>query len=301
MRREKIQVYDEGFCRLDTWLAKQYNDISRSVLARLIRKGHLRVNRQAVKKASYLVRPGDVLEIHWPAEDCSTPLPERLPLDVIFEDNDIIAVNKRAGMIVHPVTPFQRGTLINALLGHKIKLSRYGLPMRPGIVHRLDKDTSGVLVVAKTDNAYIHLVRQFKERAMGKIYLAVVRGHFKGAQSIESRIGRSRTQPRLMKTLPRGGREALTRVCVLRTGRDHSLLLVQPETGRTHQIRVHLSSQGFPLAGDRDYGGPSHDEYFSRHALHAFSLSLLHPVNGKMYHFSAALPRDMGEFIRDML
>ncbi len=301
MRREKIQVYDEGFCRLDLWLSKQYENISRSILARLIKDGCIRVNRKEIKKTSYKVRPGDIIEIIWPTENYSSPLPQKLPLDIIFEDHDILVVNKKAGMIVHPVTPFQKGTLINALIGNNINLSRYGSPLRPGIVHRLDKETSGVMVVAKSDYAYLQLVRQFKKRAMEKLYIAIVRGTWNGPDYIKSSIGRNRTNPRLMKVLPFGGREAVTHVSVIRSGHGHSLLLVKPATGRTHQIRVHLSSQGFPVVGDKDYGNTVNNERFPRQALHAFSLSMVHPGNGRLFHFSAALPHDMSDYIRDIL
>ncbi|MGB9553329.1 MAG: RluA family pseudouridine synthase [Candidatus Caldatribacteriaceae bacterium] len=297
MKVEKLQVYDFS-PRMDVWLRENFPDLSRALLARLVKEGNVRVNRVVEKKPSRKLHPGDLLEICWPAEDVLTLQPRFLPLDVIYEDAEIVVLSKPRGVSVHPVSPFETNTLVNALLYHGFSLSRYGLPLRPGIVHRLDKDTSGVMVVAKSDSAYLHLVREFKARRVEKSYLAIVEGKWEEQNIIDMPLGRSRRNPLRMEVKLQGGRPSYTEVEALEKREDFSLLLVRPRTGRTHQIRAHLSFMGYPIAGDLLYGSRKGRAYFSRQALHAFTLAFLHPTLNQKMFFVASLPSDMRDFVR---
>lgn len=298
MRREKLLVY-EGFERVDVWLREHFPQLSRSFLTRMIREGHVLLNKVPLRKASTIVRPGDLLEILWPCDGDLPVLPEPLPIDRVYEDDHILLINKRPHMAVHPVSPLQTGTLVNALLYHRVPLARYGAPLRPGIVHRLDKETSGIMVVAKSDLAYVELVRAFKHREVGKEYLAIVEGSFREPQTIAVSLGRDRKHP-LRMTAQRAGKSAITEVFPLATWGEFSLLLVRPRTGRTHQIRVHLSLLGTPIVGDTRYGATRRVSTLSRCALHAFTLTFRHPVSQRPVTFVASLPPDMREFIAQM-
>uniref|UniRef100_A0A7V3YNB8 Pseudouridine synthase n=1 Tax=Candidatus Caldatribacterium californiense TaxID=1454726 RepID=A0A7V3YNB8_9BACT len=295
MRKEKILVY-EGFKRVDVWLREHFPHLSRAFLARMVKEGYVSCNRIPLRRPSTLVRPGDLLEITWPQGGELLVLPEELPLDLLYEDDHLLVLNKRPGITVHPVSPFQRGTLVNVLVYLRVPLARYGAPLRPGIVHRLDKDTSGVMVVAKSDLAYVELVRAFKNREVEKTYLAVVEGEFREGCTVHLPIGRDTRNP-LRMAVQSGGKSAITRVIPLVSGEGFSLLLVQPRTGRTHQIRVHLSALGTPIAGDVLYGSQRSGEFFTRPALHAFTLAFRHPVSGRRMVFAAALPEDMRGFL----
>jgi len=300
MKKERIQVYEPAFCRIDIWLHRHFPEVSRSLIIKLIREGKIKWNGETITKASKVVRPGDILEICWPVENISHPPPQNLPLDVIYEDKDILVVNKRAGVTVHPVSPWEGGTLVNALFYYQISLSQYGFLLRPGIVHRLDKNTSGVMVVAKSDPAYLHMIGEFRTRRVEKEYLAVVEGRWEGERTIELPLGRSARNPCRMEVRKRGGREAYTEIEVVEEGEELSLLLVRPKTGRTHQIRVHLASQGYPIVGDTVYGSKRGGEFFSRPALHAFTLSFYHP-SGEWVSFAASLPQDLRNLISMIL
>jgi len=293
LKKQKIKIYDDEFCRIDIWLHRNFPDISRSAFSKLIKQGFIKRNQEILYKPSGEVHPGDIIEITWPIDAPQVLEPQNLPLDVIYQDDHIIIVNKRAGTIVHPVRPFQKDTLINSLLFHGIQLSHYGAPLRPGIVHRLDRDTSGVLVVAKSDRAYLELIQMFKNRIVEKYYLALVEGQWRGgSQQVELAIQRNPKIPCRMKVSTIGGKSALTEIEPLGIGDAYSLLLVKPRTGRTHQIRVHLSSQGYPIMGDKFYGSNLSQDIMKRQALHAFILSFPHPITGKKMYFAAALPDD---------
>ncbi|MEN3185844.1 MAG: RluA family pseudouridine synthase [Atribacterota bacterium] len=297
VKTRKLYVYDFS-PRMDVWLKGNFPDISRSLLARLIKEGRVKVNRVVEKKPSKKLQPGDLLEICWPEENFLSPTPRFLPLDVLYEDAEIVVLSKRSGVSVHPVSPFETNTLVNALLYHGFSLSRYGLPLRPGVVHRLDKDTSGVMVVAKSDQAYLHLVQEFKARRVEKSYLVVVEGKWKEGRIIDVPLGRSRKNPLRMEVKNWRGKPCYTEIRVLGVREDFSLLLVKPRTGRTHQIRAHLSFAGYPIAGDLLYGSTKGSAYFSRQALHAFTLVFSHPTLKKRMIFAASLPSDMREFVR---
>ncbi len=295
MRREKILVYD-GFSRVDVWLKEHFPQLSRSFLAKMVKEGRVLLNKSILQKPSVFVRPGDLLEILWPEESIFLVPPEDLPLHIVYQDEHILLVNKDAGVPVHPVSPFQKGTLINALVYRGISLPQQGAPLRPGIVHRLDKDTSGIMVVAKSPLAYVELVRAFRNRQVEKTYLAIVEGSLGRAQVVNWPIGRNVRNP--LRMAVRGvGKTAQTEIVPLAEKEDFSLLLVKPRTGRTHQIRVHLGVLGLPIVGDRLYGSRKGQEFFLRHALHAFTLSFIHPFSGQWMSFCAALPQDMRSFI----
>lgn len=279
--------------RLDVFLAAQRLALSRSAAQRLIEGGWVSVNGAAVKKPSYRLRPGEQVEVRFPPPVCTEVVPEELPLDIIYEDEDLVVVNKPRGMPVHPGAGRSTGTLVNALLAHCRDLSGVGGALRPGIVHRLDKDTTGLLVVAKHDAAHLDLARQIKERRVTRIYLALVHGRLPAAEGeIEAPIGRHPVARKKMAVVAGRGRAALTYYRVLEEWPRFSLLEVRLGTGRTHQIRVHLAYIGHPVAGDPTYGRRRTELGLEGQALHAAVLGFCHPRTGKYVEFSAPPPED---------
>jgi 23S rRNA pseudouridine1911/1915/1917 synthase len=276
--------------RLDHVLRAERPEWSRSLLQKWIAAGRVRVNGRAVK-ASYRVRTGDALEIEVPPpQPLATPA-EQIPLAVLYEDADLIVVNKPPGLVVHPAAGHAAGTLVNALLHHcRGQLSGIGGVERPGIVHRLDKGTSGCLVAAKTDAAHRSLVAQFKGRGVTKIYRAVCRGVFaQPTGRIETLIGRSPHDRKKMSARVTRGRPAVTDYRVLKQHADGALVELTLHTGRTHQIRVHLAHLGHPIVGDAVYGRKSE---VARPLLHAYKLGFTHPATGQPMTFTAPLPAD---------
>mgnify|MGYP000359710580 CR=1 FL=1 len=285
--------------RVDVFLA-QFTPVgpSRAYVQRLIARGLVQVNGRPTK-ASYRVAEGDTVWVGLPQPEQPQDLkPEAIPLDVVYEDDHIVVVNKPRGMPVHPGVGNPTGTLVNALLARYPTLSGVAGVMRPGIVHRLDKDTTGLLVVAKTNDAHLGLTRQLKERTIQRIYWAIVRGQ-PGADEglVDAPIGRHPTD-RLRMAVVAGGRPAITRFRVLERFGDYSLLQVKLETGRTHQIRVHMAYIGHPIAGDPVYGAGRGSRArgelgLQAQALHARQLAFRHPVTGEPMQFVAPLPADM--------
>jgi 23S rRNA pseudouridine1911/1915/1917 synthase len=285
-----VEAADAG--RLDAFLANAAPEVSRAQWKTLIEAGRVTVNGAACKPNRKL-RAGDELCWSLPAAVPAELRPEDIPLDILYEDEALLVLNKPPGLVVHPAAGNETGTLVNALLFHDPAFRGVD---RAGIVHRLDKDTSGVMVVAKTNEAMDALQRQFKERRIEKRYLALVWGHPPATGRIENRIGRHPVQRKKMTVLKEGGREAVSRYKVLEQFDDAALLQVQIETGRTHQIRVHMAHAGHPVVGDTVYGRARKKKLPlapKRQMLHAAGLEFNHPVTGKRLSFEAPLFDDM--------
>ena len=284
--------------RLDIFLSVQQTEISRSHLKKLIVEGWVTVNG-VEQRAGYKVRAGDRIMIQVPSPIGLDTSPEAIPLNIIFEDEYLIALDKPVGMVVHPAPGHSSGTMVNALLHHCNDLSGIGGVERPGIVHRLDKDTSGLVIAAKTESAHKNLARQFKKREIRKEYLAIVKGNVKKDKgSIHASIGRHKVHRKKMDTRALNGREAQTEYEVVHRSVGWSYLRLWPKTGRTHQIRVHLASIHHPIIGDKLYGGKSTHHKMDRQALHAHRLELKHPITGSNLSFCAPLPPDMVVFLQ---
>jgi 23S rRNA pseudouridine1911/1915/1917 synthase len=289
--------------RLDVFLQQQLPEYSRSRLQDWIRGGRVKVDG-AAERASYRLRGGETLEVE-PAE--LPPLraePEELPLDILYEDADVVAVNKSAGMVVHAGAGVRTGTLVNALLHRFRSLSQVGGPERPGIVHRLDRGTSGVLLVARNDAAHRSLAAQFASRKVQKVYVALVHGTVKAERGrIEKPIARDPARRVRMTARGERGRAAITEYRVLRRFAGYTLLEVEIKTGRTHQIRAHFSSLGHPVAGDRLYGAPAKPPGrppLERLFLHARRICFLQPTTGEPVTVEAPLPAELNEWIEDL-
>lgn len=293
---EKI-VADLDGMRIDTYIASKLNTLSRTMIQRLIENGEILVNGK-IKKISYKVQLGDILEINIPKPRETDIKAENIPLDIVYEDNDIIVVNKPKGMVVHPANGNLDGTLVNALMSIcKDSLSGIGGEIRPGIVHRLDKDTSGLLIIAKNDTAHINMSNQIKNREVKKIYIALVRGIVgEDEATINMPIGRS-TKDRKKMAVRRDGKEAITHFKVLKRYGKYTLLEIKIDTGRTHQIRVHLSEIGHPVIGDMVYSNGKNEFGVEGQMLHAKSLNFKHPITGKEIHLEAELPN----YFKDIL
>jgi 23S rRNA pseudouridine1911/1915/1917 synthase len=282
---------NEAKIRLDRFLANKLPEYSRSRLQQLVRTGFVRLNG-ATTRPRHLVRSGDKIEVTEAPLEKIDNQPEPIPLEVLFEDKDIIVINKPPGLVVHPGAGHRQHTLVNALLSHCPTLSGIGGKERPGIVHRLDKETSGCLVVAKNDWAHRELSRQFAERWVEKIYLALVAGKLrKAAGVIEEKIGRHPVHRQRMSVASARGRPAKTDYRVVCSGDQASLVECRLYSGRTHQIRVHLHHLGHPVLGDKVYAAHL-AKNFPRHMLHAWKLGFRHPCSGESKSFEAPLPDD---------
>lgn len=287
----KLQVPNSGRgLRLDQFLAQELPQFSRARLQALIRAGDVTLNGKATRPREIL-RTGDLIQLIEPPPEKITAEPENIALDILFEDEDLLVIDKAAGMVVHPGAGNARHTLVNALLAHCPSLSGIGGKERPGIVHRLDKETSGCIVVAKNDAAHQSLSKQFVERTVEKIYLALVAGTMRKTHGvIDANIGRHPVQRQRMAVLKTRGRTARTDYRVLRSRDGVTLVECILHSGRTHQIRVHLHHLGHPVLGDKVYGKPTQN--FSRQMLHAFKLGFHHPRDGAWKKFEAPLPKD---------
>ncbi len=280
--------------RLDRFLAKRLPEYSRSRLQQLIRAGFVRLNEQATRPRQ-IVRSGDKIDLLEPPLEKIETLPEPIPLDVLFEEEDLIVINKPAGLTVHPGAGQREHTLVNALLSYCTTLSGIGGKERPGIVHRLDKETSGCLVVAKNDTAHRELSKQFAARTVEKIYLALVAGKLrKPAGIIDEKIGRHPVHRQRMSVSARRGRAAKTDYRVIRSSDQVSLIECRLHSGRTHQIRVHLHHLGHPVLGDKIYA-LRFAKNLPRQMLHAWKLGFRHPRTGEWKNFEAPLPSDFVE------
>jgi 23S rRNA pseudouridine1911/1915/1917 synthase len=295
--------------RLDSFLAASIEELSRTRLRRAIEDGDVLVNDRPAKP-SYRLRSGDKLEIDLPEPLPTDLVPEPIALKILYEDDDLIVVDKPAGMVVHPGSGIQSGTLANALAYHFNQLSGVAGSIRPGIVHRLDKETSGLLLAAKTDLAHERLSDQFRDRQVYKMYIGLVYGRFSQDRGeINTRIGRSpRNRTRMAVLSGDAGRAAHTIFEVARAYQDFTLLNVQIKTGRTHQIRVHMAHIGHPVVGDAPYGAGRENmirspairlaiQKLGRHFLHSAELAIRHPRSSQELKFSSPLPPDLGDFL----
>jgi 23S rRNA pseudouridine1911/1915/1917 synthase len=276
--------------RLDRYICAKHPDLSRTQAQKLITDGFITVNGKPVK-ASLKTKTGDIINIVILPPEPSPLTPEDIPLKIVYEDNDLLVVDKPAGLTVHPAVGHPAHTLVNAVLAHVPELAETDRTDRPGIVHRLDKDTSGLIIVAKNSVAHLKLSEQFKKRTITKIYYSLVKGRLTPKEGvIEANIGRDPRERKRMAVTDRG-REARTEYRVQRYLGNYSLLEVRPKTGRTHQIRVHLAAIGFPVVGDATYGGKS--EYLDRQFLHAGVLGFCLPSTGEYIEFRSELPPDL--------
>jgi 23S rRNA pseudouridine1911/1915/1917 synthase len=291
--------------RLDILVAEK-TGITRSQVQKLMQEGHLLVNRKA-EPPGYRVRAGDVITLHTPAVKAGTLTADNIPLAILYSDEHLVVVDKPAGLVVYPSAGHEQGTLMNAILHHCGKTASIGGPLRPGVVHRLDKDTSGVMVVALSDEAYYGLIEQFRKRGISRKYRALVYGDIKGDSGvIDLDIGRSTSDRKKMSTRTRRGKEALTRWRVLKRYGAATLIEATLGTGRTHQIRVHFAAIGHPVLGDRVYGRKSSLDagkrkiLFPRQMLHAENLGFTHPVTGERMEFSSPPPPDLEDCMRQL-
>jgi len=283
--------------RLDKAIVVHVPDLSRATAQRLIKTGAVTVNGRP-SKPSYRVQVGDEVVVHIPAEMPEPVVPEDIPLDIIYEDEALLVVNKPAGMVVHPALGHTSGTLVNAVLAHCPHVADVGGPDRAGVVHRLDKDTSGLILVAKDETTRAALQHQFKRRRVTKTYLALVEGQVQPREGvIEAPMGRDKRQRKKMAVV-RSGREARTQYRAVEYFAEHTLLEVRPHTGRTHQVRVHLAWLGHPVVGDAVYGRRRQRLLQDRHFLHAAHLRFTHPTTGEEVTFEAPLPPELATVLK---
>jgi 23S rRNA pseudouridine1911/1915/1917 synthase len=295
--------------RLDAVVASRLPALSRSHVARLIRAGHITVSGH-IRKPGYLTKPGDIVETEVPSQEPVTCQPEPIPLSILHEDRDVIVLDKSSGLVVHPGAGHKGGTLVNALLHHCPGIEGVGDHARPGIVHRLDKETSGTMVVAKTSLAYDSLIRQFKTREVRKTYLALAYGQVKKAEGvIDLPIGRHPKHRKKMSVKSSQSRPTETRWQINEAFTEVTLLEIDLRTGRTHQVRVHCAAMGHPLVGDATYGKKRKWQKVlskktlqalknaRRQMLHAWQITFVHPRTGTKMHFESPLPSDMASVL----
>ena len=286
--------------RLDKVITMLDNSISRTMIQKMLSDNKILVNGK-IKKASYKVEENDKIKIEEIKPKEITLIAQDIPIDVLYEDDDIIVVNKPKGLVVHPANGNPDGTLVNAIMNIcKDSLSGIGGEIRPGIVHRLDKDTSGVLIVAKNDKAHINLSEQIKNREVSKIYIALVRGVIsENEASIDMPIGRS-TKDRKKMAVSRNGKQAITHFTVLKRYQNYTLLRIKIDTGRTHQIRVHMAEIGYPVVGDIVYSNGKNPFGVTGQMLHSKSIEFKHPITNKTMKIEAELPEYFQEILKNL-
>lgn len=287
---------EDAGTRADVFLAAKLG-VSRSNMQKLLEDGRVKRGEKIIK-ANYKVRAGEMFVVDIPEPEPIEAVPENIPLDIIYEDDDVVVLNKARGMVVHPAPGNYTGTLVNALLYHCSNLSGINSAIRPGIVHRLDKDTSGIMIVAKNDAAHISLSQQIQSKTAVRTYLAVVRGNIKtDSGMIETQIARDKTDRKKMAVVKEGGRDAITDYEVLERFGKYTLVRCKLRTGRTHQIRVHMEYLGYPLVGDPKYSPMKTPFGIKGQALHSHTLEFTHPRTGERMKFEAPLPEDMHKII----
>lgn len=284
--------------RLDYYLSKKIPDISRSYIQKMIKKGLILVNGKQVK-SSYLINKGDLIHIEFTEPEKLELIPEDIPIDIVYEDEDILVVNKPKGMVVHPAPGNPRGTLVNALLYHVSNLSSINGDLRPGIVHRLDKDTTGLLMVAKNDYSHMILTKQLKEHKVKRIYIGLVHGElFKKEGVINAPIGRHPVNRKRMAVVNENGKKAITYYRVLNTFKEYTLVETSLETGRMHQIRVHMAYINHPIVGDPVYTNRKNEFGIKSQLLHASRLGFWHPRTNEYMEFESKLPEEFNRVIQ---
>lgn len=287
---------EDAGTRADVFLAAKLG-VSRSNMQKLLEDGRVKRGEKIIK-ANYKVRAGEMFVVDIPEPEPIEAVPENIPLDIIYEDDDVVVLNKARGMVVHPAPGNYTGTLVNALLYHCSNLSGINSAIRPGIVHRLDKDTSGIMIVAKNDAAHISLSQQIQSKTAVRTYIAVVRGNIKtDSGTIETQIARDKTDRKKMAVVKEGGRDAITDYEVLERFGKYTLVRCKLRTGRTHQIRVHMEYLGYPLVGDPKYSPMKTPFGIKGQALHSHTLEFTHPRTGERMKFEALLPEDMHKII----
>lgn len=299
--KKSFEVKERAGLRLDRYLAEELPDLSRSYIQKVIKDGGVSLKEKPLK-ANYKVSPGDVIQLELPPVVEMEVLPEDLPLDILYEDADLIFVNKPKDMVVHPSAGHFSGTLVNGLLYHcRGELSGINGVMRPGIVHRIDKDTTGVLVVCKNDRAHNKVAEQLKEHSITRRYRAVVCGNLKEDEgTVDAAIGRHPVERKRMAVVSMGGRHAVTHYRVLERFGKYTYIECELETGRTHQIRVHMASVGHPILGDEVYGRGGAPFELHGQVLHAMVLGVVHPSTGKYIEVEAPLPGYFVELLKKL-
>lgn len=287
--------------RIDRYLTEMLPEQSRSFFQKLIRDGFVMVNHIVVK-VNYRLKTGDVIEIDIPDAVPTEIVPENIPLDILYEDDDLLIVNKPKGMVVHPAVGHSTGTLVNAIMYHcQGNLSGINGEIRPGIVHRIDKDTTGSLIICKNDEAHRNIAEQIKEHSVTRRYVGVVAGTFsEESGTVEGAIGRHPNDRKRMTINEKNGKPAVTHYRVLQTLKGASFMEFELETGRTHQIRVHMASISHPLLGDTVYGNSKNPYKLQGQALHARTIGFIHPTTGEYIEVSAPIPEYMTELVRKL-
>ena len=286
-----VIIAQESADRIDALLAQNVPGLTRSAAQRLLDAGAVSVDGRAVKK-NHKCSAGERIELSLPETQETELRPQDIPLDIVYEDEDVVVVNKPRGMVVHPAPGHPDATLVNALMYHcGDSLSGIGGEKRPGIVHRIDKDTSGLLIAAKNDNAHLNLSAQLSDRSLSRVYEAVVRGNFReDCGTVDAPIGRHPTDRKKMAVTDKNSRAAVTHWEVIARYRGYTHIRCRLETGRTHQIRVHMAHIGHPLLGDQVYGAPGPDKGLEGQCLHARELKFIHPRTGEPVHIQTELP-----------
>ena len=303
IKKIQVRVINEKI-RLDAYISKEIEDLSRSMIQKLLEEDKINVNGK-IEKPSYKVQEGDIIEVTIEEPKEVKIEAQDIPLDIIYEDNDILVVNKQKGLVVHPANGNPDGTLVNAIMAHcKDSLSGIGGELRPGIVHRLDKDTSGLLIIAKNDKAHIQVSEQIKNREVKKTYIALVRGTIaEDEATINMPIGRS-TKDRKKMAVTKNGKDAVTHFRVLNrytTNKgSYTLLEIKIDTGRTHQIRVHMAEIGHPVIGDSMYSNGKNEFGVEGQCLHAKRLEFVHPITGKEMKLEAPLPEYFKKIVEQL-
>ena len=300
MKKLVVNEQNAGM-RIDAYIANEMEELSRMAVKRLMEDNQIQLNGKTVTKISYKVQNGDEIEVNIPETKQIDLKAQDIPVEVVYEDSDIIVVNKPKGLVVHPANGNWDGTLVNAIMSIcKDSLSGIGGEIRPGIVHRLDKDTSGLLIIAKNDKAHIQMSEEIKNREVKKIYYALVRGIVpENEATINMPIGRSNKDRKKMAVV-KDGKEAITHFKVLKRFSKYTLLEVKIDTGRTHQIRVHLSEIGYPVVGDEIYSNGKNEFGVHGQLLHAKSLDFKHPITGKEMHLEAQLPTEFANILKQL-